>query len=149
MDNTNDACMYMFTKGQMLRVHSLLNPGGARHSLVADSSLTVCVNSGGNLIAAADRNEERPKIIPGKNTFRLRPNPANGKVELVFEPIEDSEVRQVHLAVFNAAGKEMFNRHYTIQPMIELETNNWPPGIYFVRSQIANEVKTQQLVISR
>lgn len=162
MDNSDDACMYMFTKGQMLRMHSMLALQGARKGLITESGSGSGKGTakGVSLCALNEKEQERLaaaekiiqptlKVIPESpsTSMKLRPNPANGRVELVFEGIQDYN-SSIHILVFNAAGKEMYNRQLPLQPSVEIETSRWRSGLYFVHSQVGSQILTQRLVIN-
>lgn len=122
MDNTDDGCMLMFTKGQVKRMQALLQPGGARSEL--REGVSNCLPPGSYAmdqfqIQASKRHSE---II-------IAPNPANNQLQIEFA---NSPIRPTRLEIIDLYGHQ-FSMHYDIDKTATsqmLHIRNWPSGLY-------------------
>jgi len=122
MDFTNDACMNMFTIGQMNRMRSLFNEGGPRYSLTQSKGLTAPWNK---------EPEVEPIIIPEPvKKGGIFPNPA--KDEVMLNLADESWVGQdIQLLNMNGILIKQIRLTSSLQ-RISLE--NLPRGIYFIKA---------------
>ncbi len=116
-------------------------PGGMYELIVTDNagcSETVQVN----VAPVAVRD------IEGLQKFLLLPNPASDRVvlDLAFDQSVDLEVE-----IRDATGRLVYNRHIgqTSGGQYELELGNQAEGMYWVRLKVANQTRTQRLVLMR
>ena len=79
------------------------------------------------------------EATPREPSPRLYPNPVRTGGEIVLRGLADQ------LTVYNAQGQVLLNMENIDQP--RLSTNGWQPGLYFVRSQHEQNVRTEKLLI--
>ncbi len=149
MDNTDDACMYMFTYGQMMRMHAVLAEGGWRYGLV-DSLNLACKPSDFAGQGLEERNvaENTTDGMVGKNAMRLYPNPATNEVNVALRLVNDAKVV---VTVFNTLGAvqqvETFERTSGFHTL-KLNCSAFPGGMYVVQANVDGDVLTERLEVS-
>jgi hypothetical protein len=113
MDYTDDACMYMFTKGQKSVMWSTLN--GVRSSLLNSNACTP--------VGVAEYQQLSP--------VNIFPTVSSGRVTVDFGFLEKPEV---DVQLFNALGQQVFTQRYalTSESRIELELEGFASGVYTV-----------------
>jgi hypothetical protein len=153
MDNTDDACMYMFTYGQMMRMHASLTAGGYRNGLVDSSNLacrpplpfTPLVTDREN-----DSNSTTTITAYGDKPFmRLYPNPTQTQVTLTIRSIRAGSAT---LVVFDVLGSALVRQELALTEGLQnlsLDCSDWASGLYSVRLQIGGEVLTERLEVGR
>ena len=122
MDQVNDDCMVMFTKGQMERMRAAFAPGGPRHALLSSNGY-----SGEPIV-------EQPIILPkGEENvvklLQLYPNPTQR--ELVIQFKEQDDCIGSELTIVNQFGqvvKKMTIQHLRTTVNVSALQN----GMYFV-----------------
>jgi hypothetical protein len=73
----------------------------------------------------------------------IYPNPANGLVNLRFLSLPEAGA---FIQFFDVTGKQVFNT--TVQSNIEkIDIQNLPTGVYFVRTTINDQIKTNKLIV--
>ena len=72
--------------------------------------------------------------LPGANPFIVYPNPTSDKLSIVFE-----ERTLAIVKVFNYEGKLLNSQKLNSEVLLELNVQDYPPGIYFIR--VLNEGK--------
>lgn len=142
MDNTDDACMYMFTEGQKRRVHANFLPGGARADLLTaegvDCISTNRLTSSGPLLPDSVNIGFPISLYPNptQTAFSLRiTSPTGGKMEV-----------QVH----SSLGVRIFMEEYSLksgEQEVEISCQNWASGIYFLKALYAESTYTEQITI--
>jgi Pregnancy-associated plasma protein-A/Secretion system C-terminal sorting domain len=148
MDNTNDACMYMFTYGQSRRMQACLVEGGIRYKLtLGETQCTPTSNLAGGNVNALKRNDNVSNTP--QTTIRIYPNPAQDIINL---DIGSDTEGSVEVSVFNAQGQTQTTKQYNVQKGIQQQTilcNDWSTGLYIIRLKINDTIKTERLVINR
>ena len=156
MDNTPDACMYMFTLGQKQRMQATLLEGGARAGLVegevqcgkAPKGSTPSQNVVANVPATATQavETEWPDSLESA-TVTVFPNPATAEAHLIITVQEATRVRTV---VYDVLGKIVQHGEAIIEAgeqRIKLDVTNWPTGAYYTHVQVGDKQFTERLVV--
>jgi hypothetical protein len=153
MDNTYDECSYMFTSGQMARMHLILDRKGPRHGLLRGSGSSICDHRQNWWEEAEERTNTSPEerlIVEDRQIFNIQPNPANDIVHLSMLNRDNSQlIQQVKIVVYNATGKIYYQNQFNTQSNLIINSAKWPPGLYFVHFRTDQTASTHQLVISR
>lgn len=125
MDYSNDTCMCMFSAGQKERMLSFLNT--SRAGLF---SSTGC--SG---------NTASKELAVSNESFRLFPNPSDGKVTLV------SPAKNFRIEIFDLYGRKLYEK---IEPGNKqvLDLSGFPAGFYFARAGTADSESVLPLILS-
>lgn len=144
MDNTFDACLYMFTSGQKLRMQSVLTEGGPRYKL---SQTEVKCDKNGILseeIFTTDNSNEPSTTTPFE--VQLYPNPANHEIRILIKSNTDQEA---DVEVFSLLGKSIFKTRYAIKGVQEFTVNSstWPSGIYVFNLKTRTHQLARQIEI--
>lgn len=144
MDNTFDACLYMFTSGQKLRIQAALAEGGPRYKL--SQTEVKCDNKG--LLSEELSAQTDPKIEAGSIPFevKLYPNPANHEIKVLIhsDTPQDAEVE-----TFSLLGKSVFKSRYQVVGTQEFTINSstWPSGMYVFQVKTKSHQLAKQIEI--
>jgi len=123
MDFTDDACMVMFTKGQVLRMRSLFYPGEARASILQSRGLGTPWNSGEPFIV------DDPSGNDAKVNIKTNPQPVVSSVVLTAS---NGSLHQVAYSLFSMEGRALRNGILTGEtPMLNFA--DLKPGVYFIK----------------
>ncbi|MCB0819470.1 MAG: T9SS type A sorting domain-containing protein [Bacteroidetes bacterium] len=85
--------------------------------------------------------------LHGEASMSVFPNPADGRVNILFEEMENE---QVQLSIVDALGRIVYNQQIFVSEEHQtstIETNSFAPGIYSVRIDGQDVSHVQQLVI--
>jgi hypothetical protein len=125
MDNSDDACMYMFTQGQKNRMHAALMEGGPRHGLAMGASY--CTE---NIIEEDIPNEISPQIINSDPYLRVYPNPASNIFKLESGQLTE---QSMPVEIRDAYGRQIWE-HKTMRSnaILTIDCSTWSSGVYFV-----------------
>lgn len=143
MDNTNDACMYMFTKGQKRRMRAILSEEGWRAGLKSSTSSCSDFNDPITLTAAEQGQiSARPSLV-------IYPNPASEVVQLhLNSPIDG----QATIKVYNAQGQLALAMNELIvagDQSFVWSIQNWSPGLHILKIQIGEFELDSKLMITK
>jgi len=129
LDYTEDACMNMFTKGQVLRMMAALN--GPRSLILSSNG---CTAQTGIYAAYNLRN------------LNIFPNPAN--TQLTIE-IETGKPVDINYSICNALGSVIYenNAGITKNGKYTINTESIPSGIYFLRIKEGEESFNRKVII--
>lgn len=139
MDSNPDDCAYMFTRGQVARMHACLGDLGYRKNLLKGNKL--CDQK---LNETDLTNRSTVKALD----FDLVPNPAQTVVEIQY--VQPDKLAQVSVEVTGMNGQKMYNT--TIPPLgeergkLQLDISAWPQGQYFITLKTGKELKTKKLL---
>jgi hypothetical protein len=129
LDYTEDACMNMFTKDQVLRMMAALN--GPRSLILSSNG---CTAPTGIYAAANLRN------------LNIFPNPAN--TQLTIE-IEMEKPVDINYSICNVLGSLVYenNEGITKNGKYTINTENIPSGIYFIQIKEGEESFNRKVII--
>ncbi len=146
MDNTDDSERWMFTHGQVMRMHATLALGGPREGLRTSETVCTFSPSVGNI---TDRQANENGSDLSTLNIQVQPNPAkSGFSVFVLSNCEG----QMTLEVFNSSGsRSYFDNHLVAkgETSIYIDSKNWSPGLYSVRVRCGKEEALQKVVIER
>ncbi|MEL6989770.1 MAG: zinc-dependent metalloprotease, partial [Bacteroidota bacterium] len=125
MDFSQDACLFYFTKGQIVRMHAALNV--LRSSLINQNALCNSIFS--------------PSC--SFNDVMIRYNPSSSSVYISDYKINDL----LGLQIFNAMGQEVFHYQDINTDFLRIPVGNWSPGVYFITLVCQEAKKSFKIVI--
>jgi hypothetical protein len=129
LDYTDDACMNMFSKGQVTRMISVMNIEPRTNILVDGSKLTGI-------------NEA---FSPKRNLVRVFPNPSRGKLL-----IENTTHEKLNIKVYSMLGNLVLERVLdTDYEGPEIDLREQPDGVYIVELKARTFVQINKLILSR
>jgi len=120
MDFTDDACMYMFTKGQALRMRSHFATGGSRNSIL---NSVVCDSN------TAQRGALPVQPSVTNNKITLSPNPAVKNVQI--EANLSTDIIGKTIKIYNSYGVIVASRIANAMKT-NIEIQHLSAGIYYV-----------------
>ena len=125
MDNTDDACMYMFTQGQRNRMHAALMEGGPRAGLAKGK--TYCKEK---LVEEDIEIDIDQEVITSDAYLRVYPNPAPDYFKLESGQLTDQSMR---VEIRDAFGRKIWE-HASMQSnaIMHIDCSKWSSGVYFV-----------------
>lgn len=141
MDNTEDSILYMFTKGQVMRMQGILSEGGPRHGLVTN---VWCDDNSGTETLSAQR---APADLADEPSLQVYPNPAENILHITVSSIAEGEV---HIELFNATGQVVWAyvgacNDGRLDHSVQCE--HWPSGIYTVSVLQNRHLMTKKVII--
>lgn len=142
MDNTYDVCKYMFTRGQKLRLHSVISSEGPRKGLLLTG--TSCGDS--SIHRRLAEPDELGRLAE-EESVRLFPNPAAQNTLL---QVRSQKKGNMQVEVFNAVGAVLAQKSYFVQKGYHnytLDCSSWVSGIYYVRINLHGVLSIQRLVL--
>ncbi len=134
MDFTDDACMYMFSKGQTIKMRSLFAAGATRNSIL---NSTVCDS---NAVQRAALPEAAPLV---KASISLYPNPAAKFINI--ESRNASGLIRQTVKICNVYGDVVISQLLTTQKTT-IVIQQLSAGIYFLKIGDGKANKTIRFV---
>ncbi len=128
MDFSDDACMYMFTRGQRQRMRVLFEAGGPRNSLLYSNGLT---GEGLPVEGRLPADEEAAMEI------LLYPNPAASTITLQFS---NNNCLSNQIYICNHLGQRLYSTR-VVSKQQQLDISTLQPGLYFIRLAGTRAVK--------
>lgn len=151
MDNTDDACMYMFTAVQGIRMQAVLSKSGWREDLSTEN-LANCGDSASIVTPGIDRFQN---LTDGANAateswqVMLRPNPALIAFEAVINaPASISGT----LIVADNFGQIIYREKTSFDKGLQVRSfdcTNWPSGLYCMRFIGSGSAWSKTVAIAR
>lgn len=129
MDYVNDACMYMFTKGQVARMRQQLSPQGPSFQLTQHPELFSYPNS----LETLDR----------ESTWSAYPNPVQGIIRIQGEAMTSQEPLEWSLHNYLGQAIRSQKTHWPAQGPLEIDAQGLPAGHYFLK--IRSKDKQEQI----
>ncbi len=133
MDYTDDACMFMFTEGQAIRMLAYIN--------------TIKDDWKNNAIEIENGNETTPPIVP-ENEFNIYPNPVSENIHISF-PID--KINSATYSLYDILGKVVLNETIGIDNEVNeimIETSQFSNGIYILSFNSSVFSKTKKIIIN-
>ncbi len=131
MDYTDDACMYMFTKGQATKMNTTLTV----------SRTTILTSTKCNIPAGVEANEL--DIL-----FSISPNPGNGLLHLYAEY---PTYKNLTVEVYSMTGARVYQANLAMGG-VEAQTidlSNQPNGTYFVKVTDGKNYISKKVLVQR
>jgi len=141
MDATYDEGKYMFTKGQVMRMHAVLSNSGFRSNL--SNTETFCEKSE---ITALTESQDLKQNNQSLIQVELRPNPANDFVYIDFKNIGSQDY--VLYQIVDIHGKILAKGELrSLASPQSLNTQNLVTGIYFMLFTFDSQAISKKLII--
>ena len=140
LDNTNDACQYMFTNGQKVRMHATVSEGGPRFNLRVPGD---CEEQN-RTIELDDLLNNSNDAELSESEFQIYPNPTSGEIIVQTPIIEGNYI----LEVISTDGQILMNRQFQngINQSIDL-SKDLLPGLYFLKISDSSQSRSFQIVL--
>lgn len=141
MDNTDDACLDSFTRGQIERMRSTLSEGGPREKLgrgPLPERLQEQINN-----TASIKLEEEPVF-----SLHVFPNPASQEANLV---VTSNDGKEVFIAVYNTLGSTIHFEKGLLtkgENRFAVECKGWAEGPYYITVNSQGGSCSQLLVVT-
>ena len=120
MDFSDDACMYMFTKGQRQRMRVLFEAGGPRNSLLFSKGLE------GNGL----RLDSFPGIEKANASLLVYPIPASTLITLQLDENCNSIGKKIF--IYNQVG-QIIKTVSCMKKLQQLDISSFYPGLYYIK----------------
>ena len=133
MDFTDDACMYMFSKGQAIKMRSMFASGAARNSFLNSN---VCDSN------SVQRGAVAIDPVATKTTISLFPNPA---IKFINIETKNTAYLGQTVKICNVYGGVVISQLLLTQKTT-ITIQQLPAGVYFVKIGDGKENKTVRFV---
>ncbi len=148
MDNTPDACAYLFTMGQKIRMQTFLSEGGPRSGLV-QTGATQCDAVQQSVLSltspATGSNTTDDQVF----SLRAFPNPATENLQL---EILSSEAGIADLNITTLTGSLITGEQIELEKGVrsfDINCRAWPGGIYVIRLKFHNKLIVEKIEVIR
>lgn len=142
MDFTDDACMSMFTRGQVKKMRSQFAPGNVRNSFLSSSACNAPAAtaplSPDTLEISSTGITPDPAIVAS-----LYPNPAKDFINI--EAKNSNDLTGQALVIYNILGREV-KRQVLTSSKNSILIRSIPAGVYIIKIGEGREVKVMRLV---
>lgn len=132
MDYADDACMNIFTKDQVERMHAVLENSPRRKSLLTSPGLDPPITG-----------------IPGDidALIKVYPNPAPGKLFIRFETVP--AYPEVRLTLYDGLGRVKMSRQYVVEAAVEwpVELPGIDKGMLWLRLQAGDQFLYRRIIV--
>lgn len=131
MDYVNDACMQMFTQGQVNVMNAMVASGGESYSLGQHPEL---------LQWPAGINETSLE-----NAFSVAPNPTNGKCYISIGKTEGLQ----QISIYNMIGQRVYHMEAGNTPATgyDVDLSNMSAGVYSVQCTFTSGTATKKIIL--
>lgn len=142
MDNTDDACQFLFTHGQIQRMQAVLSLNQIRGQLGKGNS--TC----SNFIVTGNTEQRSIDIseVENQNILQLFPNPATNELNLFVQSDQDLSAQ---LNIFDATGKTILERTINTNNNHSIDCSDYGNGVFTVQIALEQEIISQRFVILR
>lgn len=124
LDYSDDACMNVFTRDQMMRMRYILTNSPRRKSLVNSTNLS-------------------PKPLMSQSpSLKIYPNPSSEILTIELTGINTSAIE---IKISDYCGKEI--AHQKVDQRTTFSIVHWPPGMYWVHVHTQQEVFVRSFVV--
>lgn len=140
MDATPDECAFMFTRGQVARMHAAFTDKGYKKNLLNGKKL--CTS-----------NKSVEEVVTSRTDiksldFTLAPNPANTQVEIIFQnPVKNEEM---YIQIYDLTGKMLNEINVPALGELRGKTNIDISGLesntYIVHLKAGEKVVTKKFI---
>jgi len=130
MDFSDDACMNMFTAGQVKRMRALFATGGIRNSFLTSFQCDSTLAQAGPLPVTTTTP---PADTIVAQVIKVYPNPVHS--QLTIEGNKISKISPKTLHIYNSLGVQLLSKELT-QPKTAVNLTGFVSGVYVI--QIAN-----------
>lgn len=144
MDNTDDACMEMFTSGQVYRMQLMLNPMGPRGTLA--NAHTVCEQMEIAHVRKNEINAATEEMTLSHNVLKVFPNPVQDLLQVNYTSTLGKGTYEI--MIHNLSGQLMikYSKDRTaVKQTVDVST--WTAGIYLVQIRDGNEVLSNKIIV--
>lgn len=154
MDNTDDACQKIFTKGQKRRMQAILGKSGPRNKLTEGVIACADISSLQNEIAYRQSNtisDNLATALPsnGDLSMSVFPNPAKNTINI--KVISKGEGIGL-LEGINVLGKKVFSKqqHWNKgENLLIVNSELWKSGTYFFQLKRNEKIVVAKVVVSK
>lgn len=147
MDNSDDAFIYMFTVGQMLRMQANLTRGGVRHQLTNSNSRCLEEENLGELIPNYSKFETTTNTFSDPN-LTVYPNPVSNTLQIGIPQLNGN----FSMVIYNSIGQIMHlenNEQTEKGQTITLNVKAWESGIYFIHAKLGMKNKSYRFMVTK
>lgn len=141
---TTECTPYMFTLDQSKRMHAILSSGGPRAGLISGALTSICSEELVENSATQRSTLTSSKISEAALQVQLNPNPAQTDFSLTLSSTITSAAEVV---VYNNLGQLHYEASLVIPTKLNVSTQNWATGIYYIFIRVGQQAQTHQLVI--
>jgi hypothetical protein len=145
MDNTDDEAQYMFTRGQIMRMHAVLSPDGARGGL--RQTLTLCDPERPAITGPAFQRpgeSSSDNAAPLKGALHAYPNPAR---DLLYVSVSGVGAGAATVRLFDDIGHLTYSFTAQHDGVFTVPVADWAPGLYIVQALLESGPVSVRVVV--